>query len=57
MIVGDPLQIRIKDDNLFIKTEKKWIYDGDEIKARIRVRQRMIGAGNSLIRLGVPDGI
>lgn len=41
MIVGDPIQIRIKDDNLFIKTEPKWTYDDDEIKGRIKIRKRM----------------
>ena len=45
MIVGDPIQIRIKKDDLFVQTatEKRWYYDDMEIKGRIRVRQRMNG--------------
>jgi hypothetical protein len=43
MIVGDPIQIRIKDDKLFVRTEDKWSYAGNQIKGQIRVRQRMTG--------------
>lgn len=41
MIIGDPIQIRIKNDDLFIKTVPQWSYDDYEIKAPIRIRQRM----------------
>lgn len=43
MIVGDPIQIRIENDHLFVRTKvtTKWAYDNNEIEGRIRVRQRM----------------
>ena len=43
MTVGDPIEIRIKDDNLFVKAERKRYYNEDEIEGRIRVRKRMAG--------------
>ena len=43
MIVGDPIQIRIKNDDLYIKTKPKWAYDRDETKGRIKIRKRMVG--------------
>jgi len=45
MIVGDPIQIRIKDDNLFIKTVRQWKYDGDEVKGKIKIRKRVTTDG------------
>jgi hypothetical protein len=39
LIVGDPMEIKITGDHVWIKTDKKW--PDDEIKARISIRQRM----------------
>jgi hypothetical protein len=41
LIVGDPLQIRIKGDHMWIRTDKK--PPDDEIKTTISIRERMTG--------------
>jgi hypothetical protein len=40
LIVGDPMQVKITDDHVWVKTDKKW--PDDEIKTRISTRERMI---------------
>jgi hypothetical protein len=41
LIVGDPMQIKITGDHIWVKTGKKW--PDDEIKTRINVRARITG--------------
>jgi|SRR5580692_8341400 hypothetical protein len=41
LIVGDPMQIKISGDHIWVKKSNKW--GDDEIKTRISVRKRMTG--------------
>ena len=41
LIIGDPIQIKIAGDYIWVKTNKKW--SDDEIKTRINVRARITG--------------
>ncbi len=45
LIVGDPIQVKIKDDNAWVKDEntKKFYYDRDDFRARIVSRKQMAG--------------
>jgi hypothetical protein len=45
LIVGDPILVKVKDDNAWVKDEstKKFYYDRDDFKARIVSRKRMTG--------------
>jgi hypothetical protein len=49
MVVGDPIQVKIKNDTLFVKTktETGWHYDNDYIETHIRIRGRVSGSGDS----------
>src|ERR1700683_3792584 len=41
LIVGDPMEVKISGDHVWVKTDKKW--PDDEIKTRINVRERITG--------------
>jgi hypothetical protein len=45
LIVGDPIPVKIKDDNAWVKDEdtKKFYYDRSDFKAKIVSRKRMTG--------------
>jgi hypothetical protein len=51
LIVGDPVQVKIKGDSIYVKTGKKWMNDithketDDAVKARISVRGRVTVEG------------
>lgn len=42
MIVGDLINVRVKNDHIFVKKARTFYYDDDEVKATVKVRSRMV---------------